>query len=189
MKKQNRIIPKLLMLALAFVLAMGTIVFTGCGSSQQETAEEPEPVVNPLTGEVLESEADLPKRPVVVSIPNATDGAVPQSNISYADMIYEFPVEAQITRLQAIFYTEFPEKVGPIRSVRYYFVDVAREYKAAHVGYGWGKRAKPYMNKCEIPHINGMQDTSLFYRVDDKAAPNNAYIDWSSLQQRADEEG
>ena len=55
--------------------------------------------------------------------------------ISKADIIYEFPVEGELTRLQAIFYSQFPDKVGPLRSVRYYFVDIATEYKAFHVGY------------------------------------------------------
>ncbi|MDO4176516.1 MAG: DUF3048 domain-containing protein [Bacillota bacterium] len=163
--------------ALVVILAVGTIVLTGCGG---ETASEPEVIINPITGEEMPD--GLPARPVQVSIPNAPDGAVPQSNISYADIIYEIPVEGQLTRLQAIFYSQFPDKVGPCRSVRYYFVDIAREYRAFHVGYGWGKKAHNYMKESGIPHINGMQDTDLFYRVEDKAAPNDAYIDWSSIE-------
>ena len=191
MKKQKSKIPVLVVIAALAVLGLGAgiVAMTGCGGGGTGEVAEPEPIVNPLTGAVLESEEDLPIRPVVVSIPNAPDGAVPQSNISYADIIYEFPVEAELTRLQAVYYTDFPEKVGPIRSVRYYFINVAREFKACHVGYGWGKKAKFYMECCGIPHINGMQDSQLFYRVDDKAAPNNAYIDWSSIQERADKEG
>lgn len=185
MKKLKRRFPLIMIAAMALVLAMGMTVLTGCGETAQPS--EPEPIINPITG--LESDEELPARPVVVSIPNAPDGAVPQSNISYADIIYEFPVEGMLTRLQAVYYSEFPDKFGPIRSVRYYFVDLAREYKAAHVGYGWGKKAKGYMEECGIPHINGMQDTELFYRVEDKAAPNDAYIDWSSVQERADKEG
>ena len=189
MKKQKSKLSALLIFAMAFVLAMGTFALTGCGGEDTAVVEEPEPIINPITGFEVETEEDLPIRPVVVSIPNAPDGAVPQSNLSYADIIYEFPVEAELTRLQAVYYTQFPDKFGPIRSVRYYFVNVCREWKACHVGYGWGKKARGYMEDCGIPHINVMQDTDLFYRVSDKSAPNNAYIDWSSVQQRADEEG
>lgn len=172
--------------AMVLLLATGVILITGCGGGG-ETASEPEVVINPITG--LEAEEGLPARPVQVSIPNAPDGAVPQTGIGSADIIYEIPVEGQFTRLQAIFYSEFPDTVGPIRSVRYYFVDIAREYKAAHVGYGWGKKAHSYMESCGIYHINGMQDTDLFYRSDKKQAPNDAFIDWSTIQERADEEG
>ena len=190
MKKKSKLPIVIVVAAVAVLgLAAGMVAMTGCGDGNPIAVEEPEPVINPLTGIEVESEDALPVRPVVVSIPNAPDGAVPQSNLSYADIIYEFPVEAQLTRLQAVYYSQFPDKFGPIRSVRYYFVDVAREFKACHVGYGWGKKAKPYMEKSGIPHINGMQDYDLFYRVTDKSAPNNAYIDWSSVEKRADEEG
>ena len=176
--------------AFIMILAMGTIALTGCGGGGGEpAAQEPEPIINPITGIEVESEDALPARPVQVSIPNDTYGAVPQSNISYADIIYEFPVEGELTRLQAIFYSQFPDKVGPTRSVRYYFVDTATEYKVFHVGYGWGKHARSYMKSNSVPHINGMQDTELFYRVSDKTAPNDAYIDWSSIENAEKEQG
>lgn len=178
-KKSRKLIVSCI-IAMVAVLAAGTVILTGCGGDSGTTASEPQVIINPITGEEMPD--GLPARPVQVSIPNAPDGAVPQSNISYADIIYEIPVEGQLTRLQAIFYSQFPEKVGPVRSVRYYFIDIAREYRAFHVGYGWGKRAHSYMDKSEIPHINGMQDTDLFYRVEDKAAPNDAYIDWTNIE-------
>ena len=177
--------------AFIMILAMGTIALTGCGGSgsTDQAAEEPEVIINPLTGIEVESEDALPVRPVQVSIPNDTYGAVPQSNISYADIIYEFPVEGELTRLQAIFYSQFPDKVGPLRSVRYYFVDTATEYKAFHVGYGWGKHARSYMKSNNVPHINGMQETEMFYRVSDKSAPNNAYIDWATIEKAEQDQG
>ncbi len=175
------------MLLLLLVLCSSLILVTGCGSGSSGGSSGPEKNINPITGETCQSE--LPARPVMVSIPNDTYGAVPQSNISYADIIYEFPVEGQLTRLQAVYYSQFPEEFGPTRSVRYYFVDLAREYKAAHVGYGWGKKAHSYMKSCDIPHINGMQDTELFYRNETKTAPNNAYIKWADVEKRAEKEG
>ena len=170
--------------AFIMILAMGTIALTGCGGSGggSEQAEEPEPIINPITGVEIESEDALPARPVQVSIPNDTYGAIPQSNITQADIIYEFPVEGELTRLQAIYYGEIPDKFGPIRSVRYYFVDVATEYKACHIGYGWGKHARSYMNSNNVHHVNGMQQTELFYRVSDKSAPNNAYTNWEDVK-------
>lgn len=169
----------LTMAVLVVAIASGAILMAGCGGDGgASVASEPQATINPITGEEVDS---LPARPVQVSIPNDTYGAVPQSNISYADIIYEFPVEGDLTRLQAVFYSQFPDKVGPTRSVRYYFVDLAREYKAFHVGYGWGKHAHSYMSASGLPFINGMQDTDLFYRVEDKDAPNDAYINWDDI--------
>lgn len=185
----KRRFPVVFAAAFVVVLAMGAIVLTGCGGSDSGSASAPEPekIINPITG--IECDSELPARPVQVSIPNDTYGAVPQSNISHADIIYEFPVEGDLTRLQAIFYSDFPDKVGPIRSVRYYFVDLATEYKVFHVGYGWGKHAKSQMNSNNVPHINGMEDTDLFYRNPEKTAPNDAYINWSDIEAAEESQG
>jgi len=172
--------------AFIMIMAMGTIALTGCGGSGGDTGEkaapEPEPIINPITGIEVESEDALPARAIQVSIPNDTYGAVPQSNITQADIIYEFPVEGEITRLQAIYYGEIPEKFGPNRSIRYYFADLATEYKAASVGYGWGKHARDQMKSNNVHYLNGMDHPELWHRVDYKKAPNNAYIDWKDVE-------
>ena len=171
--------------AFIMIMAMGTIALTGCGGGSGDgggTASEPEPIINPITGIEVESEDALPARAIQVSIPNDTYGAIPQSNITQADIIYEFPVEGELTRLQAIYYGEIPDKFGPNRSIRYYFADLATEYKAASVGYGWGKHARDQMKSDNVHYLNGMDHPELWYRVDDKKAPNNAYIDWKSVE-------
>ena len=172
--------------AAAFIvtLAMGMCALTGCGGSGgSEQAAEPEAIINPITGLEVESEDALPARPIQVSIPNDTYGAIPQSNITQADIIYEFPVEGELTRLQAIYYSDIPDKFGPIRSVRYYFADLAAEYKACSVGYGWGKHAVQQLKSNDVHYLNGMDHPEYYYRVSDKSAPNDAYIDWASVEE------
>ena len=111
--------------------------------------ESKEPVISPLTGQ--EYTEELPARPLVVSIDNVGD-AIPQSWLSKADIVYEFPVEGRQTRLNAIYYGEFPEEFGPIRSTRPYFVDLTREYKAIFLAHGWSPQ--------DIDH--GKPDTAAF---------------------------
>ena len=176
--------------AMIAVLAVGTVALTGCGSGGGgSTSTEPEKIINPLTG--LECSEALPARPIQVSIPIDNYGALPQSNISKADLIYELPAEGQMTRMQAIFYSEFPDFVGPVRSIRPYFVDVSAEYKAIHVGYGWGKHARSQMELNNVHYINGMDsgDNPMFYRDENRSAPDNAYIKFSSILDKANEEG
>lgn len=189
-KTSKRRLTSIFALTFAVILTAGTIVLTGCGDKGgSDTSSEPEPVINPITG--IEVEGELPARPVQVSIPIDNYGALPQSNISYADIVYEMPAEGQMTRAQAIFYSEFPDFVGPVRSVRPYFVDVATEYKACHVGYGWGKNARSNMESNNVPYINGYddKDNDLFYRDPDRSNPDDACIEWSNIEQRAEEEG
>lgn len=148
--------------------------------------KDKEEIINPLTGEV--SSEDLPARPLIVSIDNVGD-AVPQSWLSKTDMVYEFPVEGKQTRLQAVYYGQFPEEFGPIRSTRPYFVDLAREYKGIFLAHGWSPEAKSYLMSDVVPYINAMNSDCEFYRVSDKSAPHNSYIKWEEVKAKIDQQG
>lgn len=95
---------------------------------------------NPITGERIFSDTKpefLNHKPLGVMINNATP-ARPQAGISKADLVYEIVAEGGITRFLAIYYSEFPEKVGPIRSVREYYLVIVKELGDAmlmHIGY------------------------------------------------------
>ena len=188
------------------VCMMTVMLVCGCGSKEEpqeevqdkdevvleieipeEPEEEEEPAyVNPLTGQT--SEKELPARPLIVSIDNV-GSAIPQSWLSKADMVYEFPVEGNQTRLQAIFYSKFPDEFGPIRSTRPYFVDLTREYKGIFLAHGWSDEARQYLKSGVVPYINAMDTDCKFYRVSDKSAPHNSYIKWSEVKAEIEEEG
>ena len=181
---------KILLMVLVVVLCMATMFTLGaCGKeapAEEPKAEEPVTYTNPLTGVVTEEDVEA-ARPLVVSIDNVGD-AVPQSWLSKADMVYEFPVEGKQTRLQAIYYTEFPSEFGPVRSTRPYFVDLAREYKAIFLAHGWSPQAKKYLMSDVVPYINAMNSDCDFYRVSDKSAPHNSYIKWEEVKSKIDEQ-
>ena len=186
-KKKSKL-PVVVIIAAVVVIAGGIGVFAiGGGSVSKLIGGEPaKQYVNPLTGQV--SEKEYPARPLVVSIDNVGD-AVPQSWLSKTDLVYEFPVEGQQTRLQAVYYGQFPEEFGPIRSTRPYFVDLTREYKAIFLAHGWSPQAREYLLSDVVPYINAMNSDCQFYRVDDKTAPHNSYIKWSEVKAKIDESG
>lgn len=198
-------IKKYLLTAIS-VSMMTAMLLCGCGSKEEpveekeeevvlviDTPEEEEEVeeepafVNPLTGKKTKKEIKA-ARPLIVSIDNV-GSAIPQSWLSKADMVYEFPVEGKQTRLQAIFYSEFPEEFGPIRSTRPYFVDLTREYKGIFLAHGWSNEAKNYLKSGVVPYINAMDTDCKFYRVSDKSAPHNSYIKWDEVKAEIKEEG
>jgi len=152
-----------------------------------EVPEEKRPAnVNPITGEPVDT--GLAGRPLIVSYDNV-GSAIPQSWTSLADIVYEFPVEGAQTRLQAVFYSEFPEFLGPIRSTRPYFVDLTREYKGIFLAHGWSEAAKQYLKSGVVPYINAMDSDCKFYRVTDKSAPHNSYIKWTEVENKIQEKG
>lgn len=78
----------------------------------------PTPVVParwPLTGV---ASADVVERPALaVKIENPRE-VRPQTGLDQADMVWEEVVEGGITRFVAVFHSQVPDEIGPIRSVR-----------------------------------------------------------------------
>lgn len=76
-----------------------------------------------LTGEVL-AEGVSKNAPVFcVQTPNGTDGARPQVGLNQAGVIFEAIAEAGITRFAAIYQNPSTAIVGPIRSLRIYYLE------------------------------------------------------------------
>jgi len=72
------------------------------------------------------------RRPITAMIENHIDSR-PQSGLSKADIIYEAVAEGGITRFLPVFYcgaSAEDVRIGPIRSVRVYFINWAMEYSA-----------------------------------------------------------
>ncbi len=174
------VIALVLCLILAFTLV-------GCKKEANEPEVEKVYYTNELTGEKSEEPIEA-VRPLQVSIDNVGT-AIPQSYLSMADLVYEFPVEGRQSRLQAIFYGTMPDHFGPIRSVRPYFIDLAREYDSVFLGHGWSRASRDYLLSDIVPYINAMNSDCAFYRVDDKEIPHNSYLDWSEVKRKIDENG
>ena len=74
-----------------------------------------------------------------------------QRGLSHAKIVYEAPAEGGITRFLAIFAPgEMPEKVGPIRSARTYFLDWIHEYNGVYTHVGGNSDALERLKKERI---------------------------------------
>lgn len=132
-------------------------------SSASESTAEPteapstEPAnVNLLTGLPTLTDGAIGKRPVAVMV-NNVDAALPQYGISAADLIFELPVEYDLTRLMAVYgdYTQIPE-VCSIRSCRYYYPILAVGFDAIYVNWGMNESvARPTVNSMDIDQYDG----------------------------------
>jgi len=93
-----------------------------------------------LTGEYFTEQQAVywkDQRPFGVMINNHTE-ARPQSGLIYADLVYEIVAEGGITRYLAFFLSNTPEKIGPVRSAREYYLVLVKELSDAmimHIGY------------------------------------------------------
>lgn len=131
----------------------------------------PEPeFVCPLCGEALD---EPPFRPIAVMIDNHT-AARPHAGISQACMVIETLAEGGITRLEAFFAHNHPEKVGPVRSARPYFIEFALGYNALYAHCGGSSEALGMLRRLPID-LDQMKYASAYWRVSSRRAPHNLY--------------
>lgn len=143
-----------------------------------------ESVVSPLTG-IESDEQNVTQRPVGVMI-NNHPAARPQSGLTKADIVYEVLAEGNITRFLAIFQSEIPDIIGPVRSARPYYIDLSKGYNALYIAHGYSPDALEKLSNGEVDSLNGMEyDGTLFWRADHRKAPHNSYISKENILEGA----
>ena len=76
-----------------------------------------------LTGLPVASAEELTTPVYCIQTPNGTDGARPQAGLDQAGVIFEAIAEAGITRFAAIYQNPSAAAIGPIRSLRMYYLE------------------------------------------------------------------
>ncbi|WP_428910669.1 DUF3048 domain-containing protein [Niallia sp. Krafla_26] len=147
-------------------------------------AQEEYPYQFPLTG--MGSNEITDGRAVAVMV-NNHPLARPQSGLNQADIVYEVLAEGNVTRFLAIFQSEEPNNIGPVRSAREYYIELATGYDSLFVAHGYSPDAEKMLKRGVIDNINGMQyDGSLFKRADFRKAPHNSYISFNNIVKGAE---
>ncbi len=139
-----------------------------------------------LSGQALDAP---PPRPLAVQIDNHPD-ARPQTGLTDADLVYETPTEAQLTRLTALFQTRAPEVVGPVRSAR--LVDLAilpmHDAVLVYSGAAQGVTQALLGAGAELLHAEG-NATPAGWRDWSRWMPHNLYVSIPALRAVAAELG
>lgn len=146
--------------------------------------------IYPLSGTISE-DGDIDQRPIGVMVNNHRS-ARPQSGLSNADIVYEVLAEGTITRFLAIYQSELPEVVGPVRSAREYYADIANGYNSIYVYHGAANFVNDIIASKGIDHLNGSiydNDGHLFKRESFRKAPHNSYLQLSAVNEVASEKG
>lgn len=149
------------------------------------SSEKELPFQYPLTGSGSETEVN--GRAVAVMINNHPK-ARPQSGLNQADVVYEMLAEGDVTRFLAIFQSERPEMIGPVRSSRDYYIELAKGYDSLYIAHGYSPEAKELLDQGYVDNLNGMQyDGTLFKRESFRQAPHNSYISFDNVLKGAKE--
>ena len=162
-------------LSLVFAVTLTVTALTACGSKEEEvtttepttviTTEPPVIIRNPLTGEAGYDENLLANRPVMVVVENHPQ-ARPQWGLTSSDIVFEMVAEGGITRMILMYAdaSRLPDKIGPVRSARHYFLDLAEGYDAIFTHFGQSPFAKQQLASHNINNVNGYVDGKYFSR-------------------------
>lgn len=145
--------------------------------------------VYPLTG--IGTDDPVDQRVISVMI-NNHPAARPQTGLSQADVVFEILAEGNITRFLALFQSKMPDIVGPVRSAREYYFELAQGYDALYVFHGAIWFVKDMIIDQGIDHLDGSiydNDGRLFKRESFRKAPHNSYLLFDAVNEVAEEQG
>jgi len=139
--------------------------------------EDPRPEVAwPLTGLDAEgaTKAERNRPALSIKIEN-TDAARPQENLDQADVVFEEYVEYGISRLVAVFHSQYPDSVGPIRSMRPMDQNIMGSFDGPLIFSGAQSRFISAARATGQRLIAQDVGSTGFYRTTYRAAPHNLH--------------
>jgi hypothetical protein len=113
-------------------------------------------------------------------IENSPD-ARPQSGIKDSGVVFEAIAEGGITRFLLLYQQEKPALVGPVRSVRAYFVDWLAPFNASVAHVGGSLYALQEVRNGNYRDIDQFFNSDSYYRATDRYAPHNVYTSFDRL--------
>lgn len=174
-----------IILAVAIVLVLGgiaTALWFYFNSNNDDSAVDITETTyySPLTG--VETSKEKTKKPVTAAMIENSPDARPQSGLKKAGVVFEAVAEGGITRFIALYQESEPELIGPVRSLRSYFVEWAAAYDpaVAHVG-GSGDALEKIQSGDYGVDLDQFYNAEGYWRADDRYAPHNMYTNSKHL--------
>lgn len=142
----------------------------------------PEPLTSTLTGLPI-ADASVNDRPVTgIMIENSQD-ARPQSGLSQAGVVFEAVAEGGITRFLTLWQDTEPDYIGPVRSVRPYYVQWALGFDASIAHVGGSGDALRLIKDTGAKDLDQFYNTAPYWRVSNRYAPHNMYTSLPKLRE------
>lgn len=167
------------------VFAAAALLLAGCAPERPMPVPTPEYTSTytapppqsfaPLTGEVVAAPILTPS--IAAKVDNHPD-ARPQFGLERTDIVFEELVEGGLTRYVAIWQSDVPAEIGPVRSIRPMDPDIISPFGGI-VAYSGGQyRFVQMMEETGVYNaIHGQSDTDeTFYRTDLKDSPHDVLV-------------
>jgi hypothetical protein len=115
-------------------------------------------------------------QPVGVMVENLAS-VRPQAGLASASLVYEALAEGGVPRFLMLSVLENQAKIGPVRSARPYYVDLAKEYNATILHAGGSRDAFNEFGKLKVRSIDALVNKTAryFFRAGKTATTHNLF--------------
>ena len=165
-----------------------SVVLVGCAEEPPAPMPTPTPsytytyvtpaptVIAPLTGEVIPAGTAI--NPSLAAKIDNHKAARPQVGLERTDIVFEELVEGGLTRYVAIWQSDVPDEIGPVRSIRPMDPDIVSAFGGIIAYSGGQQRFVALMQAAPVFNaIHGQKATAdTFYRTKTKTAPHNVLV-------------
>jgi len=155
-------------------------VTTAKPAPKPEAIPEPVKYYSPLSGNQLETEAATKQAVTGIMMENSPD-ARPQSGLKDSGVVFEAIAEGGITRFLVLYQEQKPQLVGPVRSVRQYYVDWVAGFNASVAHVGGSAAALKEVRNGSYRDIDQFFNASTYWRATDRYAPHNVYTSFEKI--------
>ncbi|GAA2415805.1 DUF3048 domain-containing protein [Streptomyces glaucosporus] len=129
---------------------------------------------SPFTGERVGD----PAAPVLAVKIDNVPAARPPTGLERADIVYVEQVEAGLTRLLAVYSSDLPPSVGPVRSARESDIELLRQFgEPALVYSGAQSKLVPVLEDSPVHLLPPGAAPGAYSRAPDRSAPHNLYVE------------
>ena len=180
---------------LYFYSALGVVVIVGAGLwammyfwngpsalnfPKTEPVKEEQKFYSPLTGVEVPDEVTSKKIVTAIMLENSPD-ARPQSGLKDAGICFEAIAEGGITRFACLYQETRPGLIGPVRSLRPYYLDWVAGFDPAIAHIGGSASALNEVRNGSYKDIDQFFNPGAYWRAADRYAPHNVYTNFDRL--------
>jgi hypothetical protein len=166
-------------------LSIAAVAFLPASQKSLITEIFEEPTYNSLSGREG-SDGEI----LVVKIDD-TISARPQIGIDRADIVYIEQVEGGLTRLAAVFSSEIPTLIGPIRSARISDIEILAQYGRVVFAYsGAQSKMLPVISAANLNDYGAQrQSPTIYTRDESRTSPTNMVLRADLLLEKVRSDG
>lgn len=161
----------------------------GTADESSSVAQEPE-VVAPVMVHPFSGRNADPNSPVLILKIDNSPGARPHTGLQAADIVYVEEIEGGYNRFVAVYSSNFPREVGPVRSARVSDLDIVAQFGRPAFGYsGAQSRLIPALKAANFIDVSGLTGPEGWVRSTERFGPYDFMARPAGLLERAAEIG